>query len=195
MKSEEVLPQGFYVLAEVTKLPSIQDGVYTGEAQGSGQIEQSFYKGTALKLGGKATEECPELKEGDHIIFADIAGVQVATEDNYCKVIRGSNVVAITTDLENMNKETIKPTKDRILVEIVEEGLINKDGVYDDSSDDPRDAVTQKGRVISCAAEADQYDEGTIVYFDPYCGNIILDDGTKKLKTVNSFDIFFSISK
>jgi len=193
MKSETITPQNFYVLAEVTKLPSIEEGVHMSEGAGTGQIEQSFYVGTALKVGKKATEECPGLVEGDFIVFADIAGVQVATDDNYCKVIRGNDIVATTTDLENMNEETLKPTKDRVLVSIIEEGLIDADGIFDSSGDDPRDAVTQRGRIISCAPGADQYKEGTIVFFDPYCGNIIVDDGIKKLKTVNSFDIFYSI--
>ena len=70
---------------------------------------------------------------------------------------------------------------------------IKENGVYDPSAGNPREADTQRGVVISCADGADQIEPGTIVAFDPYCGNLIVNEGDNKLKTVNSFDILFLI--
>ena len=195
MNSTKIKPQHVNVLAEVTKLPTEKDGVYVGSEQ-TGQQTQAYYTGTALAIGKNANleDQCPELKEGDGIVFDQVAGYHVPTEDTFCKVIRGHDIVATVKDIHNMNADTIFPTKDRILVEVIKESLV-KDGVYDGSAEDPRDAATQKGRVIRCAKGADQYEEGEIVAFDPWVGNPILNDGTTFLKTINSFDILFSLSK
>jgi co-chaperonin GroES (HSP10) len=194
MKTEQIKLHNVNVLAEVVKLPSEEDGVYVGGQDQMTKTRVEYYYGKALGIGDKANDkdQCPEVKVGDGVIFSQIAGAQVATEDVYCKIIRGHAIVALYTDLENMNKETIKPTGDRILVEIIGEKLVN-DGVYDDSKEDPRESATQKGVVISCGASAEQIEPGTIVAFDPYCGNLIVNEGDTKLKTVNSFDILFSL--
>ena len=194
MKHTEVTPHNVHVLAKVVKLPSMVDGIVVGEANQMTKTRVEYYYGRALKIGSKATDkdQCPELKEGDGIIFSQIAGAQVATDEIYCKIVRGHAIVALYTDLENMNKETVKPTGDRILVEIIGEKLINE-GIYDSSKEDSRDMATQKGVVISCGEGAEQIKPGTIVAFDPYCGNLIVNEDDMKLKTVNSFDILFSI--
>jgi len=195
MESKQIKPHGVNVVAEVTKLPTEQDGVFIGNTQ-TGSTTQAYYTGTAIALGDKANlkDQCPELKEGDGILFEQVAGYHVPTTDQYCKVVRGHDIVAIVTDIDNMNTETIKPTGERILVEVVSESAI-KDGVFDGSADDPRDAATQKGRVISCAKGAAQFEPGTIVAFDPWVGNPIVNDGKTFLKTINSFDILFSLSE
>ena len=194
MKVTEVTPHNLHVLAEVVKLPSMVDGIHVGEADQMTKTRVEYYYGKALKVGPTANikEQCPEVKEGDGIIFSQIAGSQIATDDIYCKIVRGHAIVALYTDLENMNKETVKPTGDRILVEIIGEKLINE-GIYDSSGDDPRESATQKGVVISCGESAEQIAPGTIVAFDPYCGNLIVNEDDMKLKTVNSFDILFSL--
>ena len=196
MKHTEVTPHNVHVLAEVVKLPSMVDGIHVGGADQMTKTRVEYYYGKAVKLGIKATDkdQCPELKEGDGIIFSQIAGAQVATDKVYCKIVRGHAIVALYTDLENMNKETVRPTGDRILVEIIGEKLIN-DGIYDGSKDNPRESSTQKGVVISCGESAEQIAPGTIVAFDPYCGNLIVNEDDMKLKTVNSFDILFSIPR
>jgi hypothetical protein len=49
--------------------------------------------------------------------------------------------------------------------------------------------------VISCAKNADQYPAGTIVAFEPYCGNLIVNENNLKLKTLQSFDVLYTIDK
>jgi co-chaperonin GroES (HSP10) len=194
MKTNKVTPHNVHVLAEVVKLPSEEDGIYVGGADQMTMTNVQYYYGKALSIGNQVNtpEQCPEVKPGDGIIFSQIAGSQITTDDVYCKIIRGHAIVALYTDLKNMNKETIKPTGDRILVEIIGEKLINE-GIYDSSKSDPRENATQRGVVISCGASAEKIAPGTIVAFDPFCGNMIVNEKDMQLKTVNSFDILFSL--
>lgn len=195
MEKLTVKPEGFNVLAEVTELPSVQDDIYVGSAPMASKSNIEYYYGKALSLGDKATEsdQCPGLEDGENIIFSQFAGYGVPTEDGYCKIIRGHDVVAkVTGNFEDMTEETVKPTGDRILVKIIGEGLV-KDGIYDDSKEDPRVALTQRGEVIACGPEAKQYEKGAIIAFDPYCGNLILNEADCKLKTVNQFDVLYTL--
>ena len=196
MESKNIKPCNFNVLAVIENLPSEEDGVWKGNRQESTKTEQAYYIGKADKIGPRAKEkdQCPELEEGDYIVFSDLAGMHVPTEDNFCKVIRGHDIVAITTDIKNMNASTVKPTGQRILVEVIKEGDVIE-GVFNNSAGDPRSKDTQLGRVVSCAENADQYPEGTIVAFDPWCGNPVVNNDKIFLKTLNSFDIEFTISE
>jgi len=196
MEKLSVNPQGLNILAEVTKLPSYVDGVYMGESQMTTKMNIEYYYGSAIKLGDSANakDQCPEVKEGDNIVFAQFAGYGVPTTDGYCKVIRGHDIVAIVKGkFENMSETSVRPTGERILVKIIGEELI-QDGVYDDTID-PREALTQKGVVVSCAKGATKYPKGTVVAFDPYCGNLIMNENDCKLKTINQFDILYTIDK
>ena len=192
---KRVRPHKAHLVAEVTVLPEEVDGVYVGPARQSTKTEIEYYYGKAIELGDEANskEQCPELVEGDGVVFSQFAGYHVKTDDGFCKVVRGHDIVAILDDMENINEETIRPTGDRLLVEIINESVVDADGIFNDSKPDPRELATQKGRVIACAEGADQFEVGTIVAFEPYGGNLIVNEPGKKLKTVNSFDILFSV--
>ncbi len=195
MNKETINPQNFNILAEVTKLPTMVDGIYIGEASMATKTDTEFYFGAALKIGDRSKEidQCPEIKEGDNIIFNQFSGYAIPTEDGYCKIIRGHDIVAIVKGkFEDMSVKNVKPTGTRVLVEILGEKLV-QDGIYDDSKADPREALTQKGIVVSCAKGATQYKKGTVVAFDPYCGNLILNENDCKLKTINSLDILYTV--
>jgi co-chaperonin GroES (HSP10) len=196
MEKLSITPSNMNVVAEIHKLPTMEDGVYLGESPEGTKTAVEFYYAKAINLGPdvNSTNQCPELKLGDGIIFQQFAGYHVTTDDGFCKVVRGSEIVAITSNLDDMNVDTIKPTRDRILVKIIDQDVV-QDGIYDPSSADPREADVQKGEVIACADGADNYKVGTIVAFDPYCGNMILNEGKTKLKTINSFDVLFSLEK
>jgi co-chaperonin GroES (HSP10) len=195
MKIENVKPHGVHLVAEVTILPDEVGGVYTGSAKQSTKTEIEYYYGKATTLGSAVNEEeqCPELEEGDGVVFSQFAGYHTKTEDGFCKVVRGHDIVAILDDMEAINENTIRPTGSRILVELINESVIDEDGVFNDSKPDPRELATQTGRVIACAKGADQFEVGTIVAFEPYVGNLIVNEPGKQLKTVNSFDIIFSV--
>jgi len=194
MDSTKIKPNFVNVLVEVTKVSTEKDGIYIGEGEFVTKTNQAFYWGKVISKGKEASgkDQCPNLKNGDYVIFSQIAGVTIPTEDSYCKVIRGHDIVGILKDKDKMiSKENIKPTKNRVLVEVIQEKII-KDGIYDDSQEDPREALTQRGIVIECAEDATQFKVGSIVHFDPYVGNPIFNDGELFLKTIHSFDILFS---
>lgn len=194
MEKSSIVPRNNNIVIEVTKLPVMEDGVYVGEGALGSKTTSQFYYGTALKLGTDANlaDQCPEVREGDGVIFDQGVGYHLDTEDGFCKLVTGHGIVAICSNLDDMNEKTIKPTGNRILVKILGEDVV-EDGVYDPTAKNPREADTQRGVVISCASGADQIEAGTIVAFDPYCGNLVVNEGDNKLKTVNSFDILFSI--
>jgi co-chaperonin GroES (HSP10) len=195
MKIKEVKPHGVHLVAEVTILPEESEGVYTGPAKQSTKTEIEYYYGKAISLGDGCSgkDQCPELNEGDGLVFSQFAGHHTKTEDGFCKVVRGHDIVAILDDMKNINENTIRPTGDRILVEIINESVIDENGIFNDSKPDPRQLATQMGRVISCAKNAHQFETGEVVAFEPYVGNLIVNEPGKKLKTVNSFDIIFSV--
>jgi len=195
MEKMNFTPHNRNVLVEVTELPTTVDGVYIGEQALASKTNIEFYYGQALKLGESAHEECPGLKEGDLVIFSQFGGHHLKTDDGFCKVVRAGNIVATAKDFKDMRSDNVYPTWDRILVEIIGEKLIDEDGIYNEDLEDPREAVTQKGKVISCGANALQFEPGTIVLFDPYCGNLIVNENDLKLKTINSFDVLVTLPK
>lgn len=196
MNSSNVKARNFNVVVEVCDLPEEVDGVYHGHTALSSKTEQAYYKGKVLSTGPRATESehCPELaelKDDEYVIFSDLAGYHVLTEDKFCKVIRGHEIVGITTDFENMNTENVRPTAERILVEVIKENHV-KDGIWDNTQD-PRAQDIQYGKVISCGSTADHYEPGTIVGFEPYVGNPLVNNESVFLKTINSLDIEFIV--
>jgi len=194
MNKLTVKPEGFNIIAEVTELPSMKDDIFVGSAPVASKTNIEYYYGKVLSLGDRATEteQCPGLKEGENIVFSQFAGYGIPTKDGYCKVIRGHDVVAVVKgNFEDMSEKNVKPTGDRVLVKIIGESLV-QDGIYDDSKEDPRSALTQRGEVIACGPDAKKYKKGTIVAFDPYCGNLIVNENDIKLKTVNQFDILYT---
>lgn len=195
MKIEDVKPRNENVLVEIEKLDEVVGNVYVGNqnAVETDAHPTEFYIAKILKYGTLAADkdQCPEIDDSKYALFTEWAGKVIATEDGYTKVIPGYNIVALSKSLE-MKKEDLEATCDRILVELVQEEK-EKDGIFIDVKDDPREGVTQKGRVLSCAKGADQYEVGTIVLFDPAAGNLIVNRPGEQLKTLNSRSILCTI--
>jgi co-chaperonin GroES (HSP10) len=179
----------------------IGDVNFGNNAKNLNKNNVEYYYAKLLSFGKKSldVEECPELEkfvpeaQNFGVIFSQFAGFHVPVEKSLVKVIPANQIVALFEDYKDMSPETIKPTANRILVEIIEDSAIQS-GIYIENPD-PREALTQKGKVVACATNATQYTPGTIVYFEPYAGNLILNEGNLKLKTLNSFDILFTTEK
>jgi len=188
IKLEEVVPQNDNVLVTVNSLEKHMNGVVMDDKPD--QYTKSFYETTVIAIGPEGLSKesgCPELEVGDKAIIDKFDGVNLPVKEHYTKLVRGYAIVAVS------KKDGIMlATNDRILVEIVEEEF-DQDGVKFDKSFDPRERETQKGKVINCGPNAVQYPEGTIVFFDPFVGNLIVNEPTKKIKTINSFDVLFKI--
>ncbi len=193
MKIGEIKPANWSVVASIKAVDTVEDGVYTGESAESTAEQTEFYIANVESIGPNACDEdqCPELEEGETIWFSHFAGVHVPTEEGFTKVIRGHDIVAKTNDTD-MKTENIKATENRILVELIAESEINEDGIATQLTQDPRQADTAKGSVLHCGPNADKYEAGTIVHFDPYCGSLIIREPNRNLKAVNSFDILFT---
>jgi len=195
IKISDVKPQNNNVLVEIVDLDTVSDGIYVGNknATETDAMPIEFWLGKALSLGKTAADDkfCPGLEKDDYVYFSQFSGVIAPTENTYTKVIPGYNIVAISKD-SNMDITTIQPTNDRILVELIKDTKV-EDGVFSDTSSDPRENITSKGKVISCGVNADLYEPGTIVYFEPFCGNLIIKNSDQEIKTINSADVLFAV--
>lgn len=188
MQSTDIVPHNENVLVEI-ETQSNKNGLETDKKLASkNQVE--FYIGKVLSKGNTAdsNEQCPGLKVGDKVTFNQFAGSACPTGDVYTKIVRGDDIVAI------FDNDKIIPTNDRILVQILDEGVKNQNGLDYIEESDPREKQTQRGKIIGKGKNAiSELEVGSIVHFDPYCGNLIVNDNELKLKTIRSFDILFSI--
>jgi co-chaperonin GroES (HSP10) len=192
IQSSEIKPVGNNLSVEIKITEKEINGVKTGKKLAS-KVKTEQYMGKVLAIGRSVKDktQCPELEVGDYIIFDQFAGAVANTEDCYTKVIDGYNVLAISKE-EDMNKDTIKPANDRILVEILNENF-SVNGLEYENSIDPRDKVTQKGLVLKCGVNVEDVVEGEVVFFEPYAGNLIVNETDLKLKTLNYRDILYKI--
>jgi len=194
-KSGDIKPKNENVLVEVQRLEETVEGVYVGNGNGKDEdaMPIEFFIGKVVDFGDKAAgpKYCPELEKGKYVYFNQFSGCSIATEDSYSKVIRGYDIIAISNDMD-MNKEEIRPTNDRILVEVLKAESITE-GVYTGEAKDPREANVSLAKVLSCGVNATEYAKGTIVAFEPYCGNPIIRNTKEEIKTINSEDILFTL--
>lgn len=195
IKVSDVKPQNENILIEVVTLDRVIDNIYVGNRNSveMDAMPVEFYIAKVLELGPESTndKQCPGIEKGDYAFVSHFAGHAVNTEEAYTKVVQGYNIVAYTKDIK-MNIETIIGSNDRLIIKLLEKNKMDGE-VFSDAKADPRDALTQAGEVISCGVNATQYAKGTIVYFDPYCGNLILDNENGKIKTLNSLDVLYTI--
>jgi len=191
--SNEIIPKGKNLSVAISITDNIVKGVNLGKKL-AGKTNVEFYMGKVLKLGENATDidQCPGLVEGDYIMFSQFGGVVAPSKDEYVKVIPGHDVVTISKQ-EDMNINTIIPTNDRILVEILDENT-EVNGVKIEESLDPRDKQTQKCRIVRLGSQVKgDYKVGDLVFIDPYDGNLIINEPSLKLKTVIYNLILFKI--
>jgi co-chaperonin GroES (HSP10) len=195
MEIKDVIPKNENVLVEIEKLEEVVGNVYVGNqnAVEKDAHPTEFYVGRVHSFGedAKSNNQCPELEIGKLVIFSQWSGHTTPTKDGYTKIIPGYNIVAFTDSLD-MNIDEVNPTNDRVLVQIVQEEKV-KDGIFNTLEDDPRESVTQKGIILRCAINAEQYKKGDIVFFEPTVGNLIVNRPSLQLKTLNSKSILFTI--
>lgn len=194
---KEIKPKNENVLVSVIFQDEIDaDGNYVGIERKPDMMDIEFYHARVESFGGLADSDtqCPGLEVGDHVIFNMFSGHTINTENKYSKVIRGYDIVAKVKDLK-MEKDSIKPTGDRILVELETENLTDNEGYATGVEKNPIESITQRGIVISVGPSVveGKFKKGDIVYFDPYCGNLIVNNSKMQLKTINSFDVLFTI--
>jgi co-chaperonin GroES (HSP10) len=189
IKLEEVIPENDNVLLVVENLEKQVEGINIDDKPD--QYSRAFYETKVVAIGpnGLCLESgCPGLEIGDKAIIDRFDGVNIPTKDVYSKLVRGYGVIAMVK-----KNGIMLATNDRILVEVLDENFTSEEGVDYEKSADPRERETQKGKVINCGPNAIQYPEGTVVFFDPFCGNLIVNEPTRKIKTINSFDVLFKI--
>ena len=193
IKSNEIIPLGVNIAVEIKIKEKEINGVSLGKSLAN-KSNIEFYSGKVLKLGESSTDgklgQCPNLEEGDFVIFSQFAGVVPPTEDIYMKVVTGHDIVAYSKN-EDMNIEDIMPANERILVKILEED-IEINGVKIKGGQDPRELQVQKCEIIRLGLNS-PFKENDIVFIEPDCGNLIVNDPDLKLKTVEYRDILFKI--
>jgi co-chaperonin GroES (HSP10) len=195
MNSTNLKPANNGVLAKVFIPDNVQEsGLYVEAQEEASKFNIEFYTGEVLTMGKEANNksQCPGLEIGDKIVFSQFAGYTPPTKDAYTKLINGHDIVAIIKDY-NMKKENVKPTLNRILVELISEEKYTKDGLLIASENDPREKVVQKGKILKLGPNAKGVKKGDIAYFDPYVGNMIVNKNDMQLKTIHDHDLLFTI--
>lgn len=192
IQSSDIKPVGINLSVAISITDKEINGVKTGKKL-AGKAKTEYYMGKVLALGTdvKNQNQCPEVEIGDFIMFDQFAGAVANTEDCYTKVIDGYNIIAISKE-EDMNIDTIEPANDRILIEILDENF-SVNGVEYETSIDPRDKVTQKGKVLKCGINSVGVKAGEMVFIEPFAGSLIINETELKLKTVNYRDILYKI--
>lgn len=151
------------------------------------------YEATVIALGDNSMNKdsgFEGLLVGDKVIVNKHSGVTAPTDSTYSKVVRGYDVLVRST--EDWVTNSFKPHPDRLVVEILDRELVNEGDISYESSFDPRERETQKGRILSCGKDCKQYAPGTVVFFDPFCGTMILNTEKEKIKVVFNSDILFT---
>lgn len=174
---DEFSPCKDRALVTLTKINTNPDDLYFGEDEDQdGKV--NVYYGTVNKLGPLAQnkEHANGIEVGDTAIFSQFAGNHIATadEEGY-KLLRGYDIMAKTSDVGNINGETLDPVSNRVLIE-VQFVDTTSDGVVltADDARDPRLADLDYGKIIKVGPSCkDKYEVGTLVAYDPYCGQVL----------------------
>ena len=183
IKKDTLVAVGDHTIVEITKTPKEQEGVII-DADIATKLHSAYYGGIVLDCADKT------YKPGDQVIVNQLSGYHIDTHSHLTKVVRTPMVLAKVKDMNSMKKDEIYPTEDRVLIEIHEEGLI-RDGVYDDSAENPRDQATQRGTVISLGSKVTKLSVGDNVAFDPYSGDLI----AVSLKVIHDHQVLFTFKK
>jgi len=183
MKLLDIKPKAAYTLVKIVKTELTESGIITGTRTIASKLQVSHYLGEVVMDG------TGELEPGTGVVFNELAGYPVITDDDtiYAKVVAKSNLIVKTTKILDMQEDNTLPLGTRVLVKLHTEGIM-KDGIIDDNGINPREMATQKGTVISVGPEATSTNVGDKVAFEPFCGSLITDE----LKTVHEHDLLFT---
>ncbi len=192
-----LVPQKDLVIVDIQ--PREQGGLYLGGNEEASKLHVEMYYGIVDALGPQTgePEHCPGLQTDDIAIFSQFAGSYIATNDQKLhKIIRGYDIMAITTNLEEITEETVTPMADRLLVtglkqEVTEGGLF----LNEDDSRDPRLADIRYGYVLKAGqATNGSIPIGTLVAYDMHVGEAIRaqsSDDSPELRVIREDDILF----
>lgn len=198
VKSVKPLQKG--VLVDVHSVSKVVDGIFTGESEFN-PTDIKMYFGTVEKVGPGSTEKdaCPGLKEGDIGFFSEFSGYHIATDEKSMKkLIPAYDIMAIVKNTKELNKDTITPTSDRVLVEVKfldqdEGGVILSDA----DAKDPKLKDLDYGTVITNGPSTKGLvKENQVVAYDPYSGEIIRKAAgisVPELRLIREDDILFII--
>lgn len=191
LKIGNIKPRNENVIVTVENIETVKDGVYQNNRNSVDNtvmpIEYYFCKIISFGELAKNKDQCPEIKVGNFAFISQFAGQVVPTVESYTKVVSGYNIVAITED-KDMKIENIKPTNDRVLVELIKNSDLDEE-IFSSQKSDPMDGDTQSGIILEVGSNVEDYKKGDIVYFEPFCGSLIM----KNIKTINHLDILFTV--
>lgn len=196
---EGIKPQKDLVVVDIR--PRQLQGLYLGGNEQAAKTKAEMYYGTVKAMGPLVDNErhCPGLNYDDIAIFSQFAGSYISTnDDKLYKIIRGYDIMATTTDLENINEKTLTPTADRILVSVVHKE-VTSDGIYLDRDDarDPRLKDIDYGTVVSVGSEVVGFAVGDEVAYDVHVGEALRErssDDEPELRVMRIDDVLFLIT-
>jgi len=195
---DTVKPRHDLVVVDVQ--PREISGVYLGGNEQATKTQVEMYYGKVEKIGPEVLDpkHCPGLMVGDIAIFSQFAGSYIATSDDKLhKIIRGYDIMGITEDLNEINEVTLRPTADRVLVEVFHKELTDE-GIYLNPEDakDPRLQDISYGKILKLGPSVKtDLKVGDTVGYDPWVGEAIrkrTSDDRPELRIIRADDILFS---
>jgi co-chaperonin GroES (HSP10) len=194
IKISNVVPRKYNVVVRLLNLDEIYESLITQTASTEDRIAIRY--GEVVSKGPDADKpgHCYGLKVGDIVIFTEFAGYYIPTNNDVYKVIKGYDIIGKIKDVKMV--ETLKPTGNRVLVEVfTEEDML--DGIILNNAKDPRLADLDYGKIVRIGDEANKLNLQTenLVAFPPYVGTTIRDyesSDKKQLKIIVEEDILFT---
>lgn len=163
--------------------------------------EAKMYFGEVVSMGPDATnpEHCPELEVKNKVMFSEFAGHHISTKsDKFVKIVRGHDIMVVLEDINNITKDNIKPTADRIIVAAVYRDS-TEEGLYLDTeeSKDPSLQDLDYGIVLHVGPTCKTgLKVGETVAYNTYVGESIAKQPEKDVaeyRVLNELDVLFTV--
>lgn len=170
--TEKINPLKDSVIIEIQNLVEMKDSLIDTSKSDEESVAIRF--GIVISMGPDVAlpEHCESLKVGDTVVFTQFAGYHISSTKGFYKVIRGYDVVGITTDMNDMNEDTVVPTANRVLVKELQTNVDDDGLILSGNASDPRLSDMAFGEIISCGPSIRNKDlvQGLRVAYPPYVG-------------------------
>ena len=194
----KVNPAKDTVVIEMLNLEATADGLIEITKSGEEQLAIRFGKVLSTGPDVQLPTSCQGLKPEDIGIFTEFAGHHLSSKDGFYKVVRGYDIIGITTNISDMSEINVTPTANRLMVKELQKAQ-DEDGIdLVEGGNDPRLADLYFGEIISVGPSMQNkgLSPGMIVAYATYVGEEIRayeSDTRPALKIIVEEDILLTI--
>lgn len=196
LNSELIKPVNNKVIAEIIVNDYESNIIVESDLDSSGIESLQLYKGKVISYGETAKENAKLLKKGKVALFTEFAGYHLPIKDKLVKIINAYDIIAFNKGME-IKDNTVTPSHNRILVQLLAEKDSNKDLIVEDK--DPRQVQLKYAKILRIGDSCNLgFKEGDLVGFEAFSGEIVreeLSDEEPELVVLLEDLILFTINK